>query len=83
MKRIDHEVKQRTVLTQEQQATIATNRQIAIHRAAKRREQSEGTQEAKAERQADEKPLTEQQLQKIEKNKAKALRRAARAHERK
>ena len=83
VQRLNQGMKERIALAQEQQAKIATNRQTAIHRAARKKVHNETLQEAKTESQMAGTALTEQQLQHIEKNKAKDIRRAARAADRK
>jgi hypothetical protein len=67
------------ILTHEQQALIATNRQIANHRKAMKAAQKDKPQEAQSEARM----LTEKETQKMEKSKAKAIRRATRAEHRK
>ena len=83
-----HPGPQEVELTNEQMACIVTNRQKAIHRANEKAKRTEEETQKRKEKEEEEgktteKQLTEEQLRRIEKNKAKALRRIARAEARK
>ena len=73
-----YQLEPRRELTPEQEATIATNRQVANHKAKQRRDQAV-QHEKPNEHRMEGIVLTEKQIRKIEKSKAKAIRRAARA----
>ena len=80
--RINQEVIERAVLTQEQNARIATKRKIAIHRAAKNKAKQQALLVEQGESHSADNNLTDQQKKNIDSNKAEALRRAERAKER-